>query len=104
MDGFAEPGPSAGHEGIDRKARSGGPGNGSGPPGLPAGGRKHRYELGRALGKGLQMRTRIRRVIWALTITVAAAMPIAMAPCDSPLQYPPYYTEPIWGVAIAQPE
>ena len=50
------------------------------------------------------MRTRMRKVVRAAVVVLFATLPIAMAPCDSPFQYPPSHTETIWGVAIAQPE
>ena len=49
------------------------------------------------------MRTRMRKVVRAAVVALFATLPIAMAPCDSSLQYPPSDTETVWGVAIAEP-
>ena|GEM_PF-2696737 len=50
------------------------------------------------------MGKRLRKIVQIAAVGLIAAIPVTMAPCDSSLQYPPYYTETVWGVAIAYPK
>ena len=50
------------------------------------------------------MSNTLRKVVRRLAVGLAAAIPLAMAPCESSLQYPPDNTQTFWGIALALPK
>ena len=48
------------------------------------------------------MNNKLRRIMRLVVVGLFAALPAAMAPCDSPLQYPTSDTNTVLGVAIDQ--
>jgi hypothetical protein len=46
----------------------------------------------------------VSKIVRAAVVGLMAALPLAMAPCQSSLQYPLDNTETFWGVALALPK